>query len=110
MVTQPMTGPSRAVNMVLTALSDSVEGTLFAPQARALTGLDDRTFEAAVAELDECGQIVVERHHAPDPHLQGDWRSLSLVRPGKRRAQAAAAGRAHFDRWVREFLQQHRCT
>ncbi|MER5436611.1 hypothetical protein [Streptomyces sp. NPDC002588] len=105
-----MTGPSRVASMVLTALVDSGAGTLFAPQARALTGLDDRSFEAAVAELDDRGQIVVERHHAPDPHLQGDWRSLSLLRPGLARAEAAAAGRACFDRWVREFLQQHRCT
>lgn len=110
MVVQPMTYPSRGASMLLTALSDSADSTLFAPQARALTGLDDRTFEAAVAALDDRGQIVVERHHAPDPHLQGDWRSLSLVRPGKSRAEAAAAGRAYADRWVREFLQQHRCT
>lgn len=110
MVVQPMTGLSRAASMVLALLSDSAEGTLFAPQARALTGLADPTFETAVAELDDRGQIVVERHHAPDPHLQGDWRSLSLVRPGKSRAEAVAAGRAHADRWVRQFLQQHRCT
>ncbi len=110
MVTQPMTGPSRAARTVLAALSDSAEGTLFAPQVRALTDLADRSFEAAVAELDDRGQVVVERHHAPDPHLHGDWRSLSLVRPRESRAEAAAAGRAYFDRWVRQFLQQHRCT
>ncbi len=110
MATRPTTGPSAAARMVLRVLSDSVEGTLFAPQARVLTGLTDQVFEAAVAELDDRGRVVVERHHAPDPHLHGDWRSLSLVRPRQTRAEAAAAGRACFDRWVRAFLQQHRCT
>lgn len=95
---------------ILAMLADAQDQTLFAPQVRASVAMNDESFEAAITTLEAQHQIVIEAHSAPDPHLPGDWRSISLVTDVRSTAAAADAGRAYFNRWVREFLQQHRCT
>ncbi|WP_433171441.1 hypothetical protein [Actinoallomurus sp. CA-150999] len=104
------TEPSRTATMVLAALAGSAENALFAAQVRAAAGLDNTRFETTLADLEKQGRIVVTHHSAPDRHLAGDWRTVGLVHTGASPARAAEAARRYFDRWLRQFLQHHRCT
>lgn len=103
------TGLTPAGNALLAVLAASDDTTLFASQLHARHGCAAASFEAAIAELEARGHIVVQRH-VPGPHFAGDFRSVSLVCEGRDAADAASAGRAFFDRWLRQSLQHHRCA
>jgi hypothetical protein len=69
--------------------------------------------EGALAQLESAGAIMVRDHFCADPHLEGvDLRVATLVegREGED-PQLSAIGRIDetWNRWLSEYLANHRC-
>jgi hypothetical protein len=68
--------------------------------------------EAAVADLEQDGRVVIGHHPPPDVHLTTlDLRTVALVAaPGPDAIERArAAGEARWSAFLRDFLATHRC-
>lgn len=71
--------------------------------------------EHALSELDGEGTVIVRENFCADPHLEGaDLRIVALVDlqsvQGDPQAKALAAIDAVWQRWVGDYLANHRCT
>lgn len=76
---------------------------LFAHELSALTGLDETRLDQALADA----PVVIRTHPAPDPHLPGPLRVVSSAADGD--GEAARRAEQYWARWLRSFLQSHRC-
>jgi hypothetical protein len=76
-----------------------------------VTAADAPELEAALAELERIGRIVVREQYCADPHMNGvDLRIAALVEDDAREADAIAAIDTTWQRWLGEYLANHRCT
>jgi hypothetical protein len=84
---------------------------LAAVLARSAVSAD--LLERALAELAGEGAIMVRDHFCADPHLAGvDLRIAALVQPsagGDSEMSAIHAIDAAWDKWLAEYLANHRC-
>ena len=85
---------------------------LSAALARAALGAE--TLERVLAELATEGSIMVRDHFCADPHLAGvDLRVAALVQSNAGADAQMSAIRAideAWDKWLTEYLANHRCT
>jgi hypothetical protein len=70
--------------------------------------------EMALGKMERAGTIIVRANYCADPHLEGvDLRVASLVEgaptEGDPQSRAIAAIEATWQRWVGEYLANHRC-
>jgi len=77
--------------------------------------MTDGQFERALAGLEHAGAIIVRPHFCGDPHLDGaDLRVAALVRNAvadeDAQANAIAQIEAAWQRWIGDYLANHRCT
>src|SRR5215210_5830852 len=84
--------------------------------ARARISID--LLEPELDELERSGRAVVREQYCGDPHLVGtDLRIVALVEPRAEQtggaqdpvASAIAAIDATWDRWLADYLSNHRC-
>jgi len=84
---------------------------LSAALARAALGAE--TLERVLAELASEGSIMVHDHFCADPHLAGvDLRVAALVQSdagADAQMSAIRAIDAAWDKWLTEYLANHRC-
>jgi hypothetical protein len=82
--------------------------------ALARAALGSETLERVLAELATEGSIMVRDHFCADPHLAGvDLRVAALVQSDAGADAQMSAIRAideAWDRWLTEYLANHRCT
>ena len=79
----------------------------FVAELTPLLGVDTSEVENALAELEGRGTLVVREQYCADPHMDGvDLRIAALVDGG----EAIAAIEATWQRWLGEYLANHRCT
>jgi hypothetical protein len=72
-------------------------------------GLDNLEAEAALASLARRGRVLVQDNYCADPHLAGvDLRVVAAVE-GDGEAVAAERLVRTWNRWLRDFLANHRC-
>jgi hypothetical protein len=100
---------------VLGILGRSARGSRLAAEVGAELRCGRSELDASLRRLEAEGQVLVQEHPAPDPHLEAaDLRVVSTVAPGEPRADAEAraldAGATVWNAWLREFLANHRCT
>jgi hypothetical protein len=84
---------------------------LAAALARSAVGAE--LLERVIAQLATEGVIMVRDHFCADPHLAGvDLRVAALVQDSGTEAQMNAihAIDAAWDKWLAEYLANHRCT
>lgn len=86
----------------------------FVPELARLVTAPQRELEHALGELEAQGRVLVREQYCPDPHLQGmDLRIVALVDSGAADDGLAAANtsiQSRWQRWVGEYLTNHRCT
>jgi hypothetical protein len=71
-----------------------------------LLGADTSRMETALAELERRGTLLVREQYCADPHMDGvDLRIVALAE-----GDAAEAIDATWQRWLGEYLANHRCT
>ncbi|MBO0689214.1 MAG: hypothetical protein J2P40_06560 [Candidatus Dormibacteraeota bacterium] len=100
---------------VLGLLGRSPRGARLAAEVGAELRCGRPELDASLRRLEAEGQVLVQDHPAPDPHLEeADLRVVSAVAPGEPRPDAEAraldAGNTVWNAWLREFLASHRCT
>jgi hypothetical protein len=84
---------------------------LFAALAR--TGVSAEVSARLLTQLADEGAIMVRDHFCADPHLAGvDLRIAALVdrRAAEPEASAIRAIDAAWDKWLAEYLANHRCS
>lgn len=77
------------------------------------SGVSAASIERALEELEAQGRVLVRAYHCADPHLaDADLRVVGLVRPEAEHPQAAAVAgtEAVWQRWLGDYLANHRCT
>jgi hypothetical protein len=78
----------------------------FVPEVAQLVAADASGLEDALFELETRGRVLVREQYCADPHLDGvDLRIVALVDGGE-----VAAIEATWERWLGEYLANHRCT
>jgi hypothetical protein len=107
---------------VLSILRASPRRARFVPEIQAALrrsgGLnhDPRQLEAALADLEAAGQVIVRDHSFADPHTEGtDLRVVGLVPEHATDGvdpQAAAIANIErtWDDWLNAYLASHRCA
>ena len=100
---------------VLGLLGRTARGARLAAEVGAELRCGRPELDASLRRLEAGGQVLVQHHPAPDPHLEeADLRVVSTVTPGEPRTDAEAraldAGNTVWNAWLREFLASHRCT
>ena len=106
---------------VLSILRASPRRARFVPEIQAALrrsgGLnhDPRQLEAALADLEAAGQVIVRDHSFADPHVEGtDLRVVGLVasaQPGDDpQATAITNIERTWDDWLSAYLANHRCS
>ena len=69
--------------------------------------------DCALAELERNGAVMVRDHFCADPHLAGvDLRVAAVVEPREREDPQLGAIRRideAWDKWLNEYLANHRC-
>jgi len=82
--------------------------------ALAQTAVGPQLLERILGELAAQGMIMVRDHFCADPHLAGvDLRVAALVPDnagGDAEMSAIRAINAAWDKWLAEYLANHRCT
>ena len=86
----------------------------FVPELARLVTAPQGELEHALGELEAQGCVLVREQYCPDPHLEGmDLRIVALVDSGAADDGLAAANnsiQSTWQRWVGEYLTNHRCT
>jgi hypothetical protein len=86
----------------------------FVPELARLVPASPGELEQALSELETAGRVLVREQYCPDPHLEGlDLRIVALVDRGRAKDGVAAANdsiESTWQRWVGEYLANHRCT
>ena len=88
----------------------------FVPELHAsLRPVDAASLDAALAELEAEGQVIVRDHSFADPHVEGtDLRVVGLVAAEARGEDPQAEAIANIERtweaWLTQYLANHRCT
>ena len=101
---------------VLDVLRRSPRQARFVPELRAaLRPVSPSALEAALADLESAGQVIVRDHSFSDPHVEGtDLRLVGLVasaQPGDDpQATAITNIERTWDDWLTSYLANHRCT
>jgi len=70
--------------------------------------------ERGLEELENAGRVLVREQFCGDPHLEGaDLRIVALIKGGDADNDALASAVADIDsvwqRWLTEYLSNHRC-
>ena len=109
--------PSKVRTAVIDVLRSRAQKARFitelaASLARAAIGKEE--LERMLAELEAEGAVMIRDHFCADPHLAGvDLRVVALV--GENAGGADAQSRAiheidsAWDKWLAEYLSNHRC-
>ena len=85
----------------------------FVPELTRQLSVEQHELEAALTELEANGRILVRQQYCPDPHLEGtDLRIVALVDGSHGDAVAGAIDSIDrtWQRWLGEYLANHRCT
>jgi len=86
----------------------------FVPELARLVAASQSELEQALDELESEGRVLVREQYCPDPHLQGvDLRIVALVDSSAAIDGVAAANdsiESTWQRWVGDYLANHRCT
>jgi hypothetical protein len=79
----------------------------FVAELAPLVSADASELEFALASLEKHGRVLVREQYCADPHMDGvDLRIAALDDGG----EAIAAIDATWQRWLGEYLANHRCT
>ena len=86
----------------------------FVPELARLVAASQGELEQALGELETEGRVLVREQYCPDPHLEGmDLRIAALVDRGAAADGVAAANdsiQSTWQRWLGDYLANHRCT
>jgi hypothetical protein len=66
-----------------------------------------------LAQLESAGKVLVREEYCGDPHLEGiDLRIVALIQPGEGDPLSTAVENIDktWQRWLAEYLANHRCT
>jgi hypothetical protein len=96
---------------VLTALARRAR---FVPELARSVHADAPALERVLGELEADGTVLVREQYCADPHMVGtDLRIAALVpaqTDGDPLAQAIAQIEATWQRWLGDYLANHRCS
>lgn len=86
----------------------------FVPEVGRQLAVNASDLDAALAELEANGRVLMREQYCADPHLEGmDLRIVALI-DGETQLDAVGAASAGIDeiwqRWLGEYLANHRCT
>jgi hypothetical protein len=102
--------------LVLRTLEGKVQKARFVTELAATlarSGIAQDTLEAVLGDLADTGIVIVRDHFCADPHLSGvDLRIAAVVRPDVGAAPELDAIRRideAWNRWLAEYLANHRC-
>jgi hypothetical protein len=104
---------SDIANRVVELLGRRRPHARFVPEVTRQLSVEQRELEAALVELEASGRVLVREQYCPDPHLEGtDLRIVALVdgTPGDAVATAIDSIDRTWQRWLGEYLANHRCT
>jgi hypothetical protein len=86
----------------------------FVPELARQLGVPAIELEAAMMELEANGSALVREQYCADPHLEGmDLRIVALIEPtpdGDAIGAASTSIDNVWQRWLGEYLANHRCT
>jgi len=80
----------------------------FVPELARPLGVQPASLEEPLRSLEESGRVLVREQYCPDPHLVGiDLRIVALADGGPEHAITAID--QTWQRWLGEYLANHRC-
>jgi hypothetical protein len=87
----------------------------FVPELSRSARVDAQDLERALSELERDGRILVREQDCADPHMVGTDLRIAARIPeassdGDPLATALAQIEATWQRWLGEYLANHRCT
>jgi hypothetical protein len=81
----------------------------FVPELARQLSVDAAVLEEALSALETSGRVLVREQYCPDPHVVGtDLRIVALIDGDP--ATAVSAIESTWQRWLGEYLANHRCT
>jgi hypothetical protein len=102
---------------VIDALRHRAKKARFITELAATLGrmdIDKDRIEQALTELETAGVLMIRDHFCADPHLVGvDLRVVALVESAEGADAQMSAIReidSAWDKWLAEYLSNHRCT
>jgi hypothetical protein len=104
---------SDVAGRVVEVLSRRQPHARFVPELSRQLRVEPGELETALIELEASGRALVREQYCPDPHLEGsDLRIVALVDAAHGDAVAAAVDSIDrvWQRWLGEYLANHRCT
>jgi hypothetical protein len=109
-----MSAMSEVAASLLEVLGRTRNHARFVPELARLLAASQGDLEQALGELETEGRVLVREQYCPDPHLEGmDLRIVALVDSGSAGDGLAAANdsiESTWQRWLGEYLANHRCT
>jgi len=97
---------SDVTDQVMTVLGRGRRHARFVPEIARLIGASPTQLEAALSELDGQGRVLIREQYCADPHMVGtDLRIVALAGD-----TALADIDAVWQRWLGEYLANHRCS
>jgi hypothetical protein len=114
--TEPGDREGKIKAVILRALESRGKKAFFITELRARlqrAAVDGETLESVLAQLQTDGAVMVRDHFCADPHLSGvDLRIAALVPSSTAADSQLSAIRAideAWDKWLAEYLANHRC-
>jgi hypothetical protein len=115
--TEPRDGAEHIKAVILRTLESRGKNARFVTElaaALARSAVGTESLEPVLADLAAAGVIMVRDHFCADPHLAGvDLRVATLVQRDAGADALMNAIRAideAWDKWLAEYLSNHRCT
>jgi hypothetical protein len=96
---------SDLADRIITVLGRGQRHARFVPEVARLTG-DSDGLEEALERLEADGRVLIREQYCADPHVEGtDLRIVALASDS-----AIADIDAVWQRWLGEYLANHRCS
>src|SRR5579864_8623209 len=86
----------------------------FVPELTRQSAAPQAEVEQAISDLEADGRVLMREQYCPDPHLEGvDLRIAALIQRDESGDAVATANdsiEATWQRWLGDYLANHRCT
>jgi hypothetical protein len=81
----------------------------FVPELARPLGVNPADLEEPLRTLEDAGRVLVREQFCPDPHLEGSDLRIVALMDGPPEDAIAAIDQT-WQRWLGEYLSNHRCT